>query len=73
MLVLHQSICISKAGFSSLKQVQAEYNDKIPDVSDSHRNIGTPYNAKLKTPIFNDLCIKSVERLLKDEWMHVNN
>ena len=40
MAVLHQSICISKAGHSSLRHVRAEFKDKKPDVSDFDRNIG---------------------------------
>ena len=39
--VLHQSKCISKAGPLGLRQVLAEYKGKVPDVSDSHGNIGT--------------------------------
>ena len=35
MPVLHQSKCISKAGSLSLRQVWAEYKNKVPDVSDS--------------------------------------
>ena len=34
----------------SLRPVRAEYKDKVPDVSDSHRNIGTLCNSKLKFP-----------------------
>ena len=48
--VLLQSKCISKAGFSSLRQVWAEYKDKVPDVSDSDRNIGISCNSKVKLP-----------------------
>ena len=29
-------------------EYRAEYKDKLPDVSDSHRNIGTPCDSKLK-------------------------
>ena len=50
MPVLHQCKCISKAGPLRLRQVWAEYKDKVPDVSDSHRNIGTSCNSKLKLP-----------------------
>ena len=39
--VLHQSKCIFKAGPLGLRQVLAEYKGKVPDVSDSHGNIGT--------------------------------
>ena len=47
MAVLHQSICISKAGHSSLKHVRAEIKDKKPDVSDFDRNVGVWFNFKL--------------------------
>ena len=36
MAVLHQSMCISKAGHSILRYIRAEYKDKKHDVSDSH-------------------------------------
>ena len=38
MAGLHQSLCISKAGHSSLRHVRAEYKDKNRDVADFHRN-----------------------------------
>ena len=53
MPVLHQSKLISKDGPSSLRQVWAEYKDKVPDVSDITR--------------FKDLRIKITERLLSTE------
>ena len=34
----------------SLRQVWEEHKDKVPHVSDSHTNIGTPCNSKLKLP-----------------------
>ena len=41
-------LCISKAGPSSLVHFRTEYKDKIPDVLNSCRNIGTLSNSKLK-------------------------
>ena len=67
MRFLHQSIFISKAGPPSLKHDPAKYKDRVLDVSDSHRNIGTSCNSKLKLLKFKDLCIESLEKLHKDE------
>ena len=67
--VLYQPICISKAGLVSLRHVLAKYKDRVPDVSDSNQNIGELCNTKLKLPESKDLCIKSTEKLVKDEWM----
>ena len=69
MLVLHQSKFISKGGPLSFIQVWAEYKDKEPD---SHQNIGTSCNSKLKLTKFKDLFIKITENLLKYEWMYVS-
>ena len=70
MPVLHQSISIPKAGLSSLRPGQAEYRDKINDVSDSHQNIETSCNSKLKLPKFKNLLIKNTEKIIKDEWLY---
>lgn len=67
--VLYQIICISMAGVASLRHVLAKYKDRVSDVSDSNQNIGELCNTKLKLPEFKDLCIKSTEKLVKDEWM----
>ena len=48
MPALHQGKCTSKARLSSLRDLRGEYKDKLPDVIESHRNIRTPYNSKLK-------------------------
>ena len=40
---------------------RAEYKDKVPDVSDSHKNIGTLHNSKL------NLRIESIVKLVKGE------
>ena len=58
MEVMHQSICISKANHSFLKIYQ---------------KAGVSCNYKLKWPKFKDLCIKSTEKELQDEWMYVGN
>ena len=50
--ILHQSKCISKAGPLGLRQVLAEYKGKVPDVSDSHGNIGTLSNSTLELQNF---------------------
>ena len=68
-LVLHQSKCISKAGPSSLGRiVWAEYKDKVTDVSDSHRNIGTSNNSKPRLPNVM-ICVSKLQKdyLLKYE------
>ena len=64
--ILDESMCIIKAGLSSLRYVREEYKDKVPDVSDFHRNIGTSCNSKFNLPKFKDLCLKSKKELLKD-------
>lgn len=42
LLVLHQSMCISKAGPSSLRHVMTKHKDKVPDISDFTRGYGSP-------------------------------
>ena len=37
--VLHQSMCILKAGPSSLSDDWAKYKEKVPAVSDSNQNV----------------------------------
>ena len=68
MQVLHQKKCFANAGPTSLKDVWPKYKNKLPVVSDSYQNIGTPCNSK---PNFKDTCIKSTEKLVKDEWIYV--
>ena len=48
MSVLHQSMCIFKAGLSSSYDCWAKYKEKVPDVSDPNQNVETTYNSKLK-------------------------
>ena len=46
--VLHQSMCIFKAGLSSLSDGWTKCKEKVPDVSDSNQNIEAICNSKLK-------------------------
>ena len=48
MSVLHQSMCIFKAGLSSSYDCWAKYKEKVPDVSDPNQNVETTCNSKLK-------------------------
>ena len=48
MSVLHQSMCIFKAGLSSSYDGWAKYKEKVPDVSDPNQNVETTCNSKLK-------------------------
>ena len=41
MPVLHQSMCIFKAGLASLYDCLTKYKEKVPDVSDPNQNVGT--------------------------------
>ena len=62
-------MCISKAGFSSLRNVWAKYKDKATDVSDTDQNIGTSSKYRLKVTELKDLCNKDAEKLVKEECM----
>ena len=59
--VLHQSMCIFKAGLSSLSDDKEKYIKKAPDVSDSNQNVETTCNSKLKLELKN-LFIISVQK-----------
>ena len=48
MSVLHQSMCIFKAGLSSSYDGWVKYKEKVPDVSDPNQNVETTCNSKLK-------------------------
>ena len=48
MSVLHQSMCIFKAGFSSSYDGWAKCKEKVPDVSDPNQNVETRSHSKLK-------------------------
>ena len=54
MSVPHQSLCIFKAGLSSLSDGWAKYKQKVPDMSDSNQNLETICNSKLKFSEFKD-------------------
>ena len=60
--VLHQSMCILKAGLSSLSDGWEKYKEKVPDMSDSNQNLETTCNSKLKFAEFKDLFIKKVQK-----------
>ena len=48
MSVVHQSMCIFKAGLSSSYDGWAKFKEKVPDVSDPNQNVETTCNSKLK-------------------------
>ena len=49
MSVLHQSMCIFKAGLSSQVHIMAGQNvKKVPDASDPNQNVEATWNSKLK-------------------------
>ena len=66
---MHQSICTSKAGLTSLRHVWAKYKDEVSDVSGSDQNIEASSNSKLKLTEGKDLPFKKTEILVKDECM----
>ena len=49
--LLHQSMCIFKAGLSRSYDGWAKYNKKVPDVSDSNQNVETTFNSKTQVYI----------------------
>ena len=57
MSVLHQSMCIFKAGLSSLYDCWAKYKEKVPYVSDPNQDIDTTCNSRLKFTQLKDLFI----------------
>ena len=61
--VLHQSICIFKAGLSGLSDDKAKYKGKIPDMSDFNQNVETTCNSKLNFVELKDLFIKRVQKI----------
>ena len=58
MSVLHQSMCIFKAGSSSSYDGWGKYKEKVPDVSHPNQNVETTCNFKLKLTQLKDLFIK---------------
>ena len=61
--VLHQSMCIFKAGLSSLSDDWVKYKEKVPDVSDSNQNVETICNSKFKFIEVKDIFIKRVQKI----------
>ena len=47
MSVVHQSMCISKAGLSSSYNGWSKYKEKLPDVPGPNQNVETKCNSKL--------------------------
>ena len=60
--VLHQGMCIFKAGPSSLSHACVTYKEKVPDVSDPNQNVEKTCNFKLKLAELKDLFIKMVQK-----------
>ena len=60
--VLHQSLCIFKAGLTSLTDGWAKYKQKVPVMPDSNQNLETIYNSKLKFAELEDFFIKMVQK-----------
>ena len=48
MSILHQSMCIFKAGLLNLYDFLVNYKEKVPDLSDPNQNFETTCNYKLK-------------------------
>lgn len=59
MSVLHQGMCIFKAGLLSLKDSSAKYKEKVFDVLDFTQNIKTTCNSRLKFTELKYLLMKS--------------
>ena len=56
--VLHQTMCIFKAGLSCLMDDWGKYTEKVPDVSNSNQNVEITYNSKTKFIELEDYCSK---------------
>ena len=68
ILVLHQGLCIFKAGLSHLSDGWAKYKQKVPDMSDSNQNLEIISNSELKFAELKDFFIKRVQKkLVKNE------
>ena len=48
MSVLHQSMCIFKAGLSGSYDGWAKYKETVPEVSDPNQNVEITCNSKLR-------------------------
>ena len=62
MLVLHQGVCIFKAGLSRLSDDWVKYIEKLPYMSDLNQNVKTTCNSKNKFTELKDLFIKRVQK-----------
>ena len=60
--VLSQSMCIFKAGLSSLSDGWAKYKEKMCDMLDSNQNHETTCNSKLKFAELKHLFCKRVQK-----------
>ena len=67
--VLDQSICIFKAGLSSLSDDWERYKEKVPGVSDFNQNVEIPWISNLTyTEIKRFIHEKRAEKLVKGEF-----
>ena len=74
MSVLHQSMCIFKAGLSSSYDGWAKYKEKVADVSDPKQNVEATCSSKLKFTLLKYLFIKRVQKnYSKLNYMYVAN
>ena len=48
MSVLHQSMCMFKAGLPGSYDGWVKYKEKVPDMSDPNQNVETTCNSKLE-------------------------
>ena len=60
--VLHQSMCIFKAGLTRLSDDWAKYKEKVPFASNLNQNVETTHNSKLKFTELKDLFIERVQK-----------
>ena len=66
--VLYQSICIFKAGLSSLSDDWAKYKEKVPDVSDSNHMLKQDAIPISSLTELKDLVIKRVQKI-SQRWI----
>ena len=67
MSVLHQSMCIFKAGLSSSYDCWAKYKEKVPDVSDPNQNVETTCNSKF-IPFLMTMVLPNVKLRWEINW-----
>ena len=66
--VIHQSMCIFRAGIWSPSDGWAKYKEKVPDVSDSNQNVETTCNSKFKfTELKRFINEKGTETIVTDD------